>query len=239
MADSKKKAAAEKFRGNIARSNALHAEYLDDPQQLEKYDRFTKWQLDYLLTFFSDLHAEQGYKAAIDYVMSDLAGVGISRRDRDLQRAAPVITAMLPFKALQAVADAAEINARGLEINLAVFRSLLIDGQLPADISEQTYGAACRAASTFEEARAFIHQTTELGKTLESFVEWKIIGFLLRTMRAPAHAAGYGALQEFLETGYFTFRGIPDLDRFLHEIERRTIEIFCRLYQVNSGATAP
>jgi hypothetical protein len=52
----------------------------------------------------------------------------------------------------------------------------------------------------------------------------------LRAMRGPAHAAGFGALQEFLETGYSTFRLIPDIDHFLGEIEARMIGVFERIY---------
>jgi len=59
-----------------------------------------------------------------------------------------------------------------------------------------------------------------------------MIGITLRTMRAPAHATGFGALQEFLETGFRTFRQISDIDRFLADLESRTIEIFERIYTV-------
>ncbi|MGB5721875.1 MAG: hypothetical protein WBM34_14370, partial [Woeseiaceae bacterium] len=92
MAISRRKEAAEKFRREIRRSNELHNSYLSDPQLLKDYDRFTHWQLSYLLPFFSDLHSQEGYAEAINFTMSDLAGVGISSRDRDLERAAPVIT---------------------------------------------------------------------------------------------------------------------------------------------------
>ena len=57
-----------------------------------------------------------------------------------------------------------------------------------------------------------------------------MIGITLRAMRAPAHAAGFGALHEFLEKGYRTFREIPDIDHFLGEIEIRMIGVFRRIY---------
>ncbi|MDH3749638.1 MAG: hypothetical protein OEU40_03505 [Gammaproteobacteria bacterium] len=75
-----------------------------------------------------------------------------------------------------------------------------------------------------------VHLITGLGKTLRSLVEIPMIGITLRAMRAPAHAAGFGALQEFLEKGFRTFRQIPDIDHFLAEIENRMIEIFERIY---------
>ena len=230
MTLSDKKIAATKFRKEIRRSNDLHIEYLDDPRLLESYDRFATWQLQYLLTFFSDLCTNQGYAAAIDFTMSDLAGVGISKRDHDLERVAPVITRMLPTNALETLASAAEMNAHVLELNIAICRCLRVNNALPAVITERAYCAAYREASSLEECVELVHLVTGLGHTLKSLIEVPMIGMLLRTMRAPAHAAGFGALQEFLEKGYWTFREIPDIDHFLGEIEGRMISVFERIF---------
>ena len=230
MAISERKAAAEKFRREIRRSNELHVEYLEDPCFLQSYDRFTHWQLEYLLPFFSDLYDEEGYAEAIDFTMSDLAGVGISDRDRDLERAAPAITRMLPLRALVTIAAAAEMNARVLQVNIAICRCLLVGGRLPEELSELDYCIACRRASSLEECAELVHLITGLGKTLKSLVKIPILGATLRAMRGPAHAAGFGALQEFLEKGFTRFRQIPDIDHFLREIETRMIEIFETIY---------
>jgi hypothetical protein len=232
MSRAERKAAATRFRQNIRRSNELHVEYLEDALLLKAYDRFTNWQLDYLLPFFSELYAVDGYSAAIDFTMSDLAGVGISSRDRDLERAAPAITTMLPLGALETIAAAAEMNARVLKINIGICRRLLVGNELPADITEYDYCVACRKASSLEECVGLVHLITGLGETLKSLVQIPMIGITLRTMRAPAHATGFGALQDFLENGYFTFREIPDIDHFLGELENRMVEVFERIYTV-------
>ena len=52
MLDSHRKAIAAQFRQHIRRSNELHHEYLADKDLLKNYDRFTLWQLEYLLPFF-------------------------------------------------------------------------------------------------------------------------------------------------------------------------------------------
>lgn len=222
--------AAEKFRREIRRSNELHVEYLHDPRFLQQYDRFTRWQLSYLLPFFNDLHAQTGYAEAIDFTMSDLAGVGISDRDRDLERAAPAITRMLPLHALETIAAAAEMNARVLEINIAICRCLLTHGALPEEISEVDYCTACRRASSLQECAELVHLITNLGRTLKTLVRIPILGLTLRAMRGPAHAAGFGALQDFLEKGYTTFRAIPDIEHFLQQIDERMIRMFEIIY---------
>ena len=230
MSSSKKKVAAKQFRKQIRRCNQLHVEYMNDVHLRKSYEHFTAWQLDYLLPLFGDLHARTGYSEAIDFIMSDLAGIGISSRDHDLERASPAITTMLPFRALATVAATAEVNARVLEINLAIWRRLIADKDLMAPFTEYEYCVACREASLLGECVNIVHKITELGRTLKSLVEMPMIGITLRAMRVPAHAAGFGALQEFLEKGFFTFREIPEVDHFLSEIEVRMIQIFERIY---------
>jgi hypothetical protein len=230
MARPSRKQAADKFRRAIARSNELHSQYLDDPDLYESYDRFTRWQLDYMLPFFSDLLEPEGYAEAVDFIVSDLAGVGISARDHDIERAAPVIVRSLTAQPLATAAAAVELNARALQINLGICRELLADGELPAVIPESDYFVACRKVSSYEECMGLVRLAVELGETLKRLVRVPLIGGLLRTMRKPAHAAGFGALQEFLETGYVTFRRISDIDRFLELLHERMDQIFERIY---------
>ena len=226
MSRSAKETAAANFRNYIARSNELHHSYLDSSGQLQQYDRFTEWQMAYLLTMFTDLHEKPGYAAAIDFTMSDLAGVGIADRDHDLERAAPAITRMLPQAALETIAAAARLNARVLEVNLGIFRQLQVDGELPAEIRPRAYCVACRESSALEECVGMVHLATSLGGSLKTLVRIPLLGAMLRAMRGPAHAAGFGALQEFLEGGYTTFREIPDIDHFLGEIDARMTAFF-------------
>ena len=40
-------------------------------------------------------------------------------------------------------------------------------------------------------------------------------------LRGPAHAAGFGKLQEFLETGLWSFRQLEDADHFVETIYER------------------
>ena len=210
----------------MQRSNELHQSYLNDPSLLTQYDRFTTWQMAYLLTMFTDLHERPGYAEAIDFTMSDLAGVNISHRDRDLERAAPAITRMLPGKALETIAAAAKLNASVLHVNLGIFGGLRGDGELPAEISHRAYWVACRESSSLDECIGLVKLAVELGATLKTLVHVPLLGAMLIAMRGPAHAAGFGALQEFLENGHRTFKDIPDIDHCLGEIDVRMTEFF-------------
>ena len=105
-----------------------------------------------------------------------------------------------------------------------------MDGELPLDISEAEYIAAARKVSSYDECMELVHLAVSLGDTLKALVRVPLMSGLLRTMRAPAHAAGYGALHDFLQTGYRTFRQISDIDRFLELLRLRMDQVFERIY---------
>ena len=173
---SRKKEKANHFRQQMRRCNQLHVEYMTDEHLRKSYEHFVDWQLAYILPLFGDLYARDGYAEAIDFTMSDLAGIGISNRDRDLERAAPAITTILPLRALTTVADTAEVNARVLEINIAIWRRLIAENDQSAQITEYSYCIACREASSFGECLNLVHKITALGKTLKSLIEVPMIG---------------------------------------------------------------
>lgn len=230
MARSKRQLAADRFRAAIARSNDIHAEYLDDRGLYRAYDHFTRWQLGYLRPYFSDLLGAEGYAAAVDFIVSDLAGVGVADRDREIERAAPVVVATLPQHPMETAAAAVELNASSLAINLGICRALLVEGRLPRAITERDYFVACRSVSSYDECMELVGLAVELGNTLKTLVRIPLISLLLKTMRRPAHAAGFGALQEFLETGFNTFHAIADIDRFLELLDERMDLVFDRIY---------
>ena len=61
----------------------------------------------------------------------------------------------------------------------------------------------------------------QLGLDLARLVNKPLVTALVRLLRGPAHAAGFGALQEFLETGLFAFRELEDPAFFIDTIYQR------------------
>ena len=232
---SARKTAANRFVDHIRRSNALHLDYLDDSDMLASYEQLTSWQHDYLLPFFSDLFVRDGYEDAIEFVVSDLSGTSIASRDRDLERAAPLFIRLLPTMALQTLATGAEMNSRVLAINLAMCRQLLAAGIFPGPLSESEYLRALQASTTLDECHEIIDILAELGRNLDKLVRVPLIGGTLRAMRGPAHAMGYGALHQFLDDGFRTFRAIPDVPVFLDLVLGRAREIFTNSFAADTS----
>ncbi len=217
---------AERLRQYTAESNAVHEQYLSDPALLKKYNYFIDWQIAYTLPFYAEFHENPETAAAVEFVISDLIGTGVSARDADLERVIPVMVRLLPEKALHALASAMQLNARALAINLDICRQLSDRIDASGHISERDYCAAFRQSTTLEECLELIELTIDLGHALKKLVRSRLLGTLLHAMHHPAHAAGFGAMQDFLEKGYSAFHTIDQVDHFLGQFGKRMIEVF-------------
>jgi hypothetical protein len=221
--------AAARLRRFAQRSQALHAEYLDDPALRQQYEAFVCWLNDYMMAFYADLRPRPGYGAALDFVITDLTGTGISRRDADLARVVPVMARMLPGRALETLATAMELNARVLQMNLAICRALFA-GRNDTAISERDLCQAYRRAVTLETCLELSALTRRVGDKLQRAVRSRALGLMLKAMHGPAHAAGFGALHDFLQTGYVRFEAIADVPGFLDQLESRMTHILTRIF---------
>ena len=219
---------AERLRQFTEESLAVHEQYLNDPVLLEKYEYFLGWQIAYSLPFYSEFQEVPETAAAVEFVISDLIGTGISTRDADFSRVIPIMVRLLPDKALRALASAMELNARALAINLNICRTLFDDVDAPTPISETDYCTAFRQSTSLDECRELINLTVNLGHSLKRLVRSRTLGVTLRAMHRPAHAAGFGAMQDFLEKGFTTFHAIDDVDVFLERFGVLMMEVFRR-----------
>ena len=222
--------AATELRHYTERSNAIHREYLGNRDLLSKYKHFVAWQLAYMLPFYDDLRTSKKYAAAVDFVVSELTGIGVSDRDHDIARIVPVMSKMLPDKAIRAMASAMHLNASVLEINLRIFRSLFKGKSVDAEFSEADYWSACRRASSLDECLHLVQLIEDIGHSLDRLIRIPMIGLTLKAMRGPARLAGFAALQDFLEKGYRTFYALEDVDQFLEDITRRMSEVFTKIF---------
>jgi hypothetical protein len=219
----------ERLRLFTEESNAVHEQYRSDAKSLRQFRRFIKWQVAYLLPFFSEFEARPDTAAAVEFIVSDLMGSGIAARDADLARVIPIMVRLLPDRALEALASAMQLNARTLAINLANSEKLAERTDIGEGISERDFCAAFRSTTTLEECLELIGLTIVLGHTLKRLVRNRMLRMTLHAMHYPAHAAGFGAMQDFLEKGYTTFHAIDDVDYFLGQFAERITAVFTRL----------
>jgi hypothetical protein len=198
-----------------------------DPARAALLARLQDWQRARLAHTYADLAAAPRYAAAVAFFLGELyGGANAAPRDRDLKRAAGALERLLPAKALGVLkqAIALEIATRRLDVALAA--------QLPSDapLTAATYAAAYRSSAPRAAREAQLASILEIGAVLDRLVRHASLGVLLKLGRGPAHAAGLGALQDFLERGVAAFRATGGAGEFLAVIREREARLLERMY---------
>lgn len=190
------------------------------------------WQGERLARTYADLASQPRYRAATQFFLDDLYGPkDFSARDQELLKIVPVMETILPRKAVETAALAIELEALSEALDHALAKALAA-----GPIDEARYAEAYRRSSTREERIRQIELVEAVGRRLDALVRKPLIGGTLKLMRKPAHMAGLGDLQDFLEEGYEAFRTMKGCDEFLAALHTREMAILNRLF---SGASRP
>ena len=211
-----------------------HAERRADPALARGLERLARWQSARLARTYEDLAGQARYADAIRFFGDDLyGGADFAQRDADLARAAPSMARILPERLVASLAQALELNALSQDLD----RRLL--AQLPsreAPFSVAQYCAAYRAMDCRSERNRQLELIHAFGITLDAYVRKPLIYGALVTMRRPARAAGFAALQSFLEHGFAAFRKMGGAETFLATIDARERALMEALF---GGDSAP
>jgi hypothetical protein len=217
----------------VQRARTLHEERAGSPRLAAALDRLARWQSQRLRGTYADLARDPRYAGAIVFFGSDLYGPGdFSRRDADLARVAPVMSAMLPEAVLAAVAGAMELSVLSQELDRAMLREL--DPVSPLYVAR--YCEAYRAVDDRASRERQIALIVTLGGALDRYVGKPLIRAALFAMRQPAYLAGFGALQDFLERGFDAFRSMHGADEFLATVAQRETALMSAIL---AGDSAP
>jgi hypothetical protein len=217
----------------VERTRALHEERAASPRLAAALDRLAAWQTRRLNATYADLAAKPRYARATAFFGSDLYGPGdFSRRDADLARVVPIMAKVLPQGVIATISGAMELSALSRELD----RALLAKLPPRASLSVPTYCAAYRALANREARERQIGLIVAVGRALDSYVSNPLIRSALAAMRQPAHVAGLGALQGFLERGFAAFRGMRGAGEFLATVESRELELMNAIF---AGDNAP
>jgi hypothetical protein len=209
----------------LARNADLRDVFATDPASRERLAELQHWQSQRLLKSHADLRAEPPDRAAVELLLGGLFGGGDPRgRDRDLQRVQRVMEALLPREALRALILAIELELLSQELDADVVRAL------PAGpITVETYAEGYRSAGRRADRQRQIELLGSIGGYLDHVVRKPIVRALVRFARGPAHAAGFGTLQEFLERGLDAFEAMHRAGEFLATIRERELRAMERV----------
>ena len=190
-----------------------------------------EWQSRRLQHTHRDLAADRRYRPAARFFLTDLYGPhDLTRRDDDMQRAFPFLGRTLPDNVLHSLGLALEQLALSRELDVALAGVLF--GELGATtfIDAQTYAEAYRRCDNYELRVRQIELVSEIGEALDAVVARPWMSVIVRLARRPAHLAGFGALHDFLEAGFESFRHMGGAEEFLHRIVTRERHILDSIY---------
>jgi len=209
----------------LERNAALRDVFAKSPDMGARLGELQRWQSQRLLRSHADLRGSPRYRSAVEFFFNELYSGGDPRaRDRDLQRVHRVMERLLPREALRALMLAIELEILSQELDADVVRAL---PQGP--ITVESYAEGYREAGRQPDRKRQIELLSLIGEYLDHVVRKPIVRALVRFARGPAHAAGFGTLQEFLERGLDAFEAMHGAGEFLTIIRDREVRAMERL----------
>jgi hypothetical protein len=202
------------------------------PEVESRMRELRAWQSARLGKTYEDFLGDPLSADAVRFFLTDLYGPEEHpRRDSDLVRAWSRLKRTLPEAALELLGRALELQLLTAELDSALV------GQLePGLLTWATYAAAYRAVGRAEERTHQIELVLKIGEDLSRIVHHEWLALAVRLARLPAHLAGFGALQDFLERGFNAFRRLGDARRLLEAVRERETRLSAALL---AGANPP
>ena len=226
----------DRIRAHLHTVALLRAQRHADPVLAERVRAVKTYQARRFEHTYTDLLASPRYRAAARFFLEELYGAQeFAERDSHFTRVVPALVRLFPRAMVDAVGTLVQLHALSEVLDSRMGANL--DG---VDVDASRYIEAWCATGMVESRERQIALTLEVGTALDALTRKPLLRNSLRLMRRPAHAAGLGALQGFLETGFDTFRAMGGAQEFLSMIESREHRLADALFaaggQVDPGA---
>lgn len=225
--------ATRTIRDSLQAVFALRQSAAADPGLLRALREVKRLQSRRFSGTYEDLLRSPVYSAAARFFLEELYGVkDYSQRDEQFARIAGAIERLFPAQVAQTAAELAHLHALTEDLDVQMARIWQL--QLPDLGDARRYALAWRELGRADERGRQLTSVIDLGQSLARLTRTTGLRTMLRMMRGPAGAAGLGALQHFLETGFDTFAGMARqrgaVEHFLDTIRLREHALMDLLY---------
>jgi hypothetical protein len=220
--------------GHLATVNAERAARAADADFGQRAQAIKRYQHERFEMTHADLLAHPRYGGASRFFLEELYGpVDFTQRDAQFARIVPALVRLFPAQVVVTVQTLAALHALSEQFDSAMARAL----QSPkADAQRYTEAwQMCGDAAGRERQIALME---DVGRSLDALTRNPLLHSSLRLMRGPARAAGLGALQSFLETGFDTFRAMRGADEFLRLVGDRERALAAMLFNSRPARAA-
>jgi hypothetical protein len=208
---------------NVAQERALRE---SDALLSARVIAIKQWQHARFEATYADMLHEPRYARAARFFLDDLYGAAdFTARDAQFARIVPALVKLFPHEIVGTVRHLAQLHALSERMDTLMARAVG-----PRGLDSNVYAEAWRSVGRVEERERQIALMLAVGQALDGYVRRPLLRHSLRLMRKPAEAAGLGALQHFLETGFETFREMRGAEAFLSTIAAHEREFAARLF---------
>jgi hypothetical protein len=182
----------------------------------------------------ADLLVHPRFGPAAKFFLEDLYGPqDFTQRDAQFARIVPALVRMFPQDIVATVESLAALHALSERLDSAMAGHL--DGSTP---SRASYVAAWQATGEPASRARQIDLVLDVGRALDRHTRSRLLRASLKAMRGPARAAGLGALQGFLESGFDAFASMGGAGEFLSAIATREQALAQRLFEPGAVSAA-
>jgi hypothetical protein len=196
-----------------------------------KVQAIKRYQQQRFAQTYADLLASPRYAAVSRFFLDELYGPGdFTQRDAQFARVVPALARIFPHEIVDTVATLASLHALSESLDSAMGTHLV-----GAQVDATTYVAAWQATARSDERERQIALTLEVAASLDHLTRKPLIRNSLRLMRGAARATGLCDLQQFLETGFDTFRSMDGAQEFISIVEVRERSLCRALFAAKLG----
>ncbi len=182
----------------------------------------------------ASLLAHPRYGRAANFFLNELYGPqDFTQRDAQFSRIVPALVRLFPADTVATVESLAAVHALSERLDTAM--AIHLGGAPPARAS---YVRAWQATGEPAARARQIELVMSVGEALDRHTRSFVLRTSLKAMRGPARAAGMGALQTFLESGFEAFGAMGGAKEFLAAIHARETALAARLFDPAAVAAA-
>ena len=215
----------------VARERARRAA---DPGLLARTTAIKQYQQRRFSKSYADLLASPRYGAAARFFLDELYGPkDFAERDAQFARVVPAMVRLFPGDLVDTVAELAALHSLTERLDSAMGSALR-----EAVVDAASYLSAWRAIGEPQTRQRQIALTIEIGSSMDRLTRKPLLRSSLHLMRGPARAAGLGALQAFLESGFDTFKAMKGAGEFLAIVGERERGLAAALFDASTSAAA-
>lgn len=225
---------AETIRNAVAAVSLLRVQTVASPALLEAVKRVKLFQAQRFRATYADLLDSKDYGPATQFFLNELySDKDFAQRDVQFAKIAGALQTLFPKQVVQTAVTLAQLHRLTEELDHQMGISFLSTSSSSTD-EVAIYVQAWNTVGRQPDREIQLKTVLSVGLELERLTRTPGLRLMLKMMRRPAHAAGLGALQTFLEAGFDTFAAMSGkqqlVARFLSTIEERESKLIQALF---------